>query len=132
MAPQTCSLLLCLAALAYGYTVRPLPQLAGTPVTHRAPATATSLSRIYACAAETSSEITIAKTADEADPSDAEFVKRLAYADALKAAILEQQKPKPTNRVAVVAGFLAVLVASGAAISFAFSPAADQFTGRLG
>jgi len=104
---------LLLVPLACGYTVRPLPQLAGRAAT-------ASSARIYACAANDSA----------ADEVDADFAKRLAYEEALKAAILEQGKPKPPNRVAGVAGFFVLLLAMGSAISFAFSPAADQFTGR--
>eukprot|EP00967_Tisochrysis_lutea_P016094 scaffold18145_cov35-Tisochrysis_lutea.AAC.9 len=65
------------------------------------------------------------------EAEDTEFAKRLQYEAALKEAILEQQKPKPPNRFGVVAGFLAIGLTMGFAINWAFSPAADSFTGRL-
>lgn len=64
-------------------------------------------------------------------PGDAELAKRLQYEAALREAILEQQKPQPPNRAAVLALFAAMLLSMGWAINLAFSPAADQFTGRL-
>jgi hypothetical protein len=64
-------------------------------------------------------------------PEDAELAKRLQYQAALKEAILEQQKPQPPNRAAVLALFAAMLLSMGWAINWSFSPAAARFTGRL-
>lgn len=115
-------LLVALVPRAYSLTCRALPGLrVHTPV-H---------SHVFAAATTSLAHLRCQEDSPDGPSEDAELAKRLQYEAALREAILEQQKPKPPNRAAVLALFAAVLISMGWAINLAFSPAADQFTGRL-